>query len=101
MFPRLLRVKLFVVQTLQQHSEMLPLMETERLHHIQEFGDATRHVHPPNAFVRQSFLRSELWWSAGGYLGQRVSVCKRSKAGEKRGDLKAQHFFGLEEKTMG
>lgn len=69
MFPQLSRVKLSGIQILQQHSEMLPLTEAERLHHrslIQEFGDTTPHEHSPNAFVRQSFLRSELWWSAGG-----------------------------------
>lgn len=37
-----------------------------------------------------------------GYLGRRVSVCKKgAKLEKKRGDLKAQHFFGLDEKTMG
>lgn len=94
--------KLFSVPILQQHSGALPLMEPPS--HKSYSGIWRRH---PSWTFSQRFCQTKVscevncGGAQAGYLGRRVSVCKKgAKLREKRGDLKAQHFFGLDEKTM-
>ena len=99
MFPRLLS------ETFSDSARRL-LLEKKNLKKgsVTEFllRNLKTHEQPPQS----SSCNVNCGGAQAGYLGRRASVCRKekkkgAKPGRREGDLKAQHFFGLDDKNHG